>query len=148
MEPLTQDELRILNKLFFGYYPDRIGEKELIQLFKQAEKQDHSRVVLLANPKLFYNLYRNLIVTPDKGCWIKEGKDWSEYRKIYCSVFEKQRQYPAHRLSYYLMKPKFDQSLMACHFCDVKGCVNFLHLFQGTAEDNSIDYKMKRYVTK
>lgn len=49
----------------------------------------------------------------------------------------------AHRVSFFIYKGEFKESLLICHRCDNPKCVNPEHLFLGTQLDNMKDCKNK-----
>jgi hypothetical protein len=49
---------------------------------------------------------------------------------------------PAHRVAWFLAHGKWP-SPQALHHCDNRKCVNILHLFEGTQQDNRTDAKRK-----
>lgn len=53
------------------------------------------------------------------------------------------KNYFAHRLSYYAFFGEFDERLNVNHICDNPRCVNPLHLYVGTQADNMQDVKTR-----
>ncbi len=70
------------------------------------------------------------------GCWSwTGGASGSGYGKFKIEG----KQVSAHRFSYEHYRNPIPDGLFVCHHCDVKLCVNPLHLFIGTHRDNMRD---------
>jgi len=70
-------------------------------------------------------------------CWIWiGGRNDEGYGKF---TIESGNTVGAHRYSYQLKSGSIPDEMMICHKCDNPSCVNFEHLYLGTAKDNSYD---------
>jgi hypothetical protein len=75
-------------------------------------------------------------VDPQSGCWLwKRSKHW----KGYGLVSLKSKTLRAHRLAYAFHVGPIPEGEHVLHSCDVRNCVNPLHLFVGTNQDNVSD---------
>lgn len=69
-------------------------------------------------------------------CWIWHG---SFFKSGYGRFYIHQKCYRAHRVSYYIYHGKMPNEMLICHRCDNPACVNPLHLFEGSTNDNTQD---------
>ncbi len=125
---MTDQELHLTNKLFFGYTPSTIRSKELEFIRVHAKYGDY---------RLLSKIYFGLTIEKERGCWI--NNDWTKYRQMKFNG----KTIGLHRLSYLILRGPIFDNKYACHYCDRKGCVNAFHIFQGTQQDNLEDYKLK-----
>lgn len=74
------------------------------------------------------------------GCWLWTGTLTSNE---YGSVKIRGKRTGAHRYFYEAFNGPIPDSLLVCHKCDVRCCVNPAHLFCGDASDNMTDMSNK-----
>lgn len=80
------------------------------------------------------------VPVPETGCWI-----WTDCLNThgYGRICAEGRDKLAHRISWELHVGPIPDGLHVLHRCDVRSCVNYLHLFLGTNQDNVTDKVQK-----
>ena len=73
------------------------------------------------------------------GCWLWQAHKVNGYGCFKIDGLSQQ----AHRLSYAWARGPIAEGLHVMHSCDVRGCVNYLHLSLGTCADNMRDRNEK-----
>jgi len=95
----------------------------------------------LLNDKVIKRFFKKIDI-PDEnlfGCWEStSNREKKEYGKINISG----KSYSLHRISYLIWNKNFPNNL-CCHTCDNPLCVNPLHLWDGTHEENMRDMVAK-----
>lgn len=79
-------------------------------------------------------------VEKSEGCWLWIGakNNWG-----YGRVRHKGKQVQSHRLSWMIENGSIPEGKLVLHKCDVPACVNPVHLFLGTSQDNAKDMMEK-----
>lgn len=114
--------------------------------YKRAKQDDLSALAGQAEQRFWSNVQR----AADNECWPWRGKvDRYGYGKLYVGVKRTPEgkkfaiHCSAHRVSFYLYHGWIPDDLLVCHACDVRDCVNPLHLWVGTDADNNRDMQAK-----
>jgi hypothetical protein len=86
-----------------------------------------------------YWRFMNSFVEDHNGCWIWARKQYSKRPKF--PIWEKNIYATHFSWLYHIGEIPADKHL--CHYCDVETCVNFMHLWLGTNEQNVQDKMTK-----
>lgn len=77
------------------------------------------------------------------GCWLFDSDGGDGYGKF---TIRRRKNIRANRYSYELMYGTISENLQILHKCDVRACVNPLHLYAGTAKQNTQDRKSRGFL--
>lgn len=110
--------------------------------YKRWRKHGDPRIRMPAPDRLA--LFVEKVNIDSDGCWIWTGAQGS----VGYGKFKLDRVMDAHRASWRLFRGDIAPGLQVCHSCDVKKCVNPVHLFLGTQQDNMTDKVRKARQTR
>jgi hypothetical protein len=90
------------------------------------------------SPEAFLQKVKDKCITNKNGCWLWQGSTNQRGRP---QVSWKAKYGLVYRYTYeaYYGKP-IKEGLYGCHTCDEKTCCNPEHIFEGTNQDNQLDY--------
>lgn len=83
--------------------------------------------------------FARLMLKVDSGCW-----EWQGRLNLggYGTIRDGDKMSLAHRMSVLLFQGHLEPGSVVCHRCNNRKCVNPVHLYQGTHEDNMLDLSL------
>lgn len=99
--------------------------------YKTFEGYDSHR-----NQKKLDLIYKKITLDDVSGCFVWSG---NKNKNGYGLIKYKGKRWLAHRLVYFLTHDHHPGELFVCHSCDRPICINPMHLWLGTPEDNTHD---------
>lgn len=95
----------------------------------------------------YLDYWKSKCIVSEQGCWLWQG--WVHPRSGYADGCYRGKKGRLHRLVYqakhgYTLLPGWD----VCHTCDIRNCINPLHLFAGHRMLNMQDMKAKGRCSK
>lgn len=90
--------------------------------------------------KMLERLMARCKVNQETGCWEWKGTKYHDgYGMVSIRNGRKATTARAHRLSYECFVGPIPEGMCVCHTCDVPSCLNPVHLFLGTHQENMDD---------
>src|SRR5437867_2775695 len=83
--------------------------------------------------------WEKVAVVAASGCWLWTASTRDGYGQFRVG----RKMLKAHRISYLLRHGELSESVLVCHRCDVRRCVNPGHLFPGSQKENVRDMFLK-----
>lgn len=89
-------------------------------------------------PRLIIDRYWKRVKKEKDGCWVwLAAKTKDGYGRV--GGYKNRKEILAHRLSWIIVNGKIPRGMLICHHRDNPPCVNPIHLFLGTQQDNVND---------
>lgn len=85
------------------------------------------------------HLIENISIN-EGGCWLWHG---NKNRAGYGEVSIRNNRWMVHRYIYTVFIGEIPKGMHACHYCDVRNCINPSHLWLGTHKQNMADCRAK-----
>lgn len=136
----------IKDEIYKLYWEERLTQKEIGKIYGKStwwvsDQMRKYKILTKDSVNIKTRFLRYVKIPNDlNDCWEWYG---SKDEKGYGYFKFKGKMIRAHRVSYILHNGEFDSTLYCLHNCDNPGCVNPIHLYLGTQQDNMIDMTQK-----